>query len=125
MSPGCQTAATAMSDRLAASSTTSVVLLYDYCMTEKRRLSVSVDADLVEAAQATVSAGEAASVSGWVNDALRRQVEHERRLRGIDEFILAFEAEHGEITEAEMDEVARDMRARAIVVRGGSIRRPA
>jgi metal-responsive CopG/Arc/MetJ family transcriptional regulator len=75
-------------------------------MTEKRRLSVSVDADLVEAAQATVSTGEAASVSGWVNDALRRQVEHERRLRGIDEFILAFEAEHGEITEAEMGEVA-------------------
>ncbi|MGH3775480.1 MAG: hypothetical protein ACRDRR_07040 [Pseudonocardiaceae bacterium] len=94
-------------------------------MTEKRRLSVSVDADLVEAGQATVSSGEAASLSRWVNDALRRQVEHDRRLRGIDEFIRAFEAEHGEITEAEMDEVARDMRARATVVRGGSIRRPA
>lgn len=94
-------------------------------MTEKRRLSVSVDMDLVEAGKVTVSAGEAASLSGWVNDALRRQVEHERRLRGIDEFIRAFEAEHGEITETEMDEVARDMRARATVVRGGSVRRPA
>lgn len=94
-------------------------------MTEKRRLSVSVDADLVEAGQATVSAGEADSLSGWVNLALRRQVEHDRRLRGIDEFISAFEAEHGEITEAEMDQVARDLRARATVVRGGSIRRPA
>lgn len=94
-------------------------------MTEKRRLSVSVDADLVEAGQETVSVGEAASLSGWVNDALRRQVEHERRLRGVNEFIRSFEAEHGEITEAEMDEVARDMRARAIVVRGGSVRRPA
>ncbi len=94
-------------------------------MSEKRRLSVSVDADLVEAGQVTVSAGQAASLSGWVNDALRRQVEHDRRLRGIDEFIQAFEAEHGEITEAEMNEVTRDMRARAIVVRGGSIRRPA
>lgn len=94
-------------------------------MTEKRRLSVSVDADLVEAGQATVSVGEAASLSGWVNEALRRQVEHERRLRGISEFIRSFEAEHGEITDAEMDEVARDMRARAIVVRGGSVRRPA
>ncbi|MGH8878217.1 MAG: hypothetical protein ACRD0P_12880 [Stackebrandtia sp.] len=94
-------------------------------MTEKRRLSVSVDAELVEAGQATVSAGAADSLSGWVNVALRRQVEHDRRLRGIDEFIRAFEAEHGEITEAEMDAVARDMRARATVVRGGSIRRPA
>jgi hypothetical protein len=92
---------------------------------EKRRLSVSVDADLVEVGHATVSSGAAASLSGWVNDALRRQVEHERRLRGIDEFIRAFEAEHGEITDAEMDEVARDMRGRAVVVRGGSIRRPA
>lgn len=94
-------------------------------MTEKRRLSVSVDADLVEVGQATVSSGAAASLSGWVNDALRRQVEHERRLRGIDEFIQAFEVAHGDITDAEMDEVARDMRGRAIVVRGGSIRRPA
>lgn len=72
-----------------------------------------------------MSAGEVGSLSGWVNTALRRQVEHERRLRGIDEFIQTFEAEHGEITEAEMDQVSRDMRARAIVVRGGSIRRPA
>ncbi len=94
-------------------------------MTEKRRLSVSVDADLVEVGQATVSSGAAASLSGWVNDALRRQVEHERRLCGIDEFIQAFEVAHGDITDAEMDEVARDMRGRAIVVRGGSIRRPA
>ncbi|MGH3766636.1 MAG: hypothetical protein ACRDS0_05695 [Pseudonocardiaceae bacterium] len=94
-------------------------------MTEKRRLSVSIDADLVAAGRTTVSSGAAASLSGWVNDALRRQVEHDRRLRGIDEFIRAFEAEHGEITEAEMDEAARDMRARAIVVRSDSIRRPA
>lgn len=86
---------------------------------------MSVDADLVEAGQATVSAGDAESLSGWVNLALRRQVEHERRLRGIDEFIQIFEAEHGEITEAEMDAAARDMRSRATVVRGGPARRPA
>ncbi len=94
-------------------------------MSEKRRLSVSVDADLVEAGQATVSAGYADSLSGWVNTALRRQVEHDRRLRGIDEFIRAYEAEHGEITKAEMDQAARATRARAIVVRDDSIRRPA
>ncbi len=85
---------------------------------------MSVDADLVEAGQATVSAGHADSLSGWVNTALRRQVEHDHRLRGIDEFIRAYEAEHGEITEAEMDQAARATRARAIVVRGDSIRRP-
>lgn len=94
-------------------------------MTEKRRLSVSVDADLVEAGLETVSAGAAASMSGWVNDALRRQVKHDRRFRGIEDFIRTYESEHGEIAEAEVDEAARDMRARAVVVRGGSIRRPA
>lgn len=94
-------------------------------MSEKRRLSVSVDADLVEAGQATVSAGDADSLSGWVNLALRRQVEHDRRLRGIDEFIRSFEAEQGEITDAEMEAATRDMRERATVVRGGSTRRPA
>jgi hypothetical protein len=72
-----------------------------------------------------VSAGAADSLSGWVNAALRRQVEHERRLRGVDEFSRVFEAEYDEITEAEMDAVAREMRARATVVRGGSIQRPA
>jgi len=54
-----------------------------------------------------------------VNDALRLKVEHERRLRGIDDFIAAYEAEYGEITDEEMDAAYRA--ARAIVVRGGEI----
>jgi hypothetical protein len=48
---------------------------------------------------------------------------HDRRLRGIDDFIAAYEAEHGEITEEEMDAAVRSMRERAIVVRGGKIAR--
>ncbi len=54
-----------------------------------------------------------------MNDALRLKVEHERRLRGIDDFIAAYEAEYGEITDEEMDAAYRA--ARAIVVRGGEI----
>ena len=56
-----------------------------------------------------------------MNDALRLKVEHERRLRGIDDFIAAYEAEYGEITDEEMDAAYRAARARAIVVRGGEI----
>jgi Arc/MetJ-type ribon-helix-helix transcriptional regulator len=95
--------------------------MYDLGMTAKDRLSVTVDADLIYAAQAAVASGDAESVSAWVNDALRQKADHERRLRGLDEFIKAYEAEYGEITEEEMDAAVRSMRARAIVVRGGEV----
>jgi len=77
-----------------------------------------VDADLVAVAQEAVAQGQADSVSAWVNEALRLKAAHDRRLRAIDEFVAAFEAEHGEITEAEMSEAARHARGRAVVVRG-------
>ena len=95
--------------------------MYAVSMTAKARLSATVDADLIAASQAAVAAGEAESVSAWVNDALRLKVEHDRRLRGIDDFIAAYEAEYGEITDEEMDAAYRAARARAIVVRGGEI----
>jgi Arc/MetJ-type ribon-helix-helix transcriptional regulator len=86
-------------------------------MSVKERLSASVDADLVAVAQEAVAQGQAESVSAWVNDALRLKAEHDRRLRALDEFVAAFEAEHGEISEAEMREAARRARGRAVVVR--------
>lgn len=95
--------------------------MYSLSMTAKSRLSVTVDADLIAAVHAAVTAGAAESMSAWVNDALRLKLDHDRRLRGIDDFIAAYEAEHGEITEEEMDAAVRSMRERAIVVRGGKI----
>ena len=89
-------------------------------MTAKHRLSVTIDADLIVAGQAAVAAGEAESVSAWVNEALRLKAEQDRRLRALDQFIAAYEAEHGEITDEEMDAAVRSMRERAIVVRGGA-----
>jgi Arc/MetJ-type ribon-helix-helix transcriptional regulator len=86
-------------------------------MSTKERLSASVDPDLVAVAQEAVAQGRAESVSAWVNEALRLKVAHDRRLRAIDEFVAAFEAEHGEITGAEMNEAARRARGRAVVVR--------
>ena len=89
-------------------------------MTAKHRLSVTIDADLIVAGQAAVAAGEAESVSAWVNEALRLKAEQDRRLRALDQFIAAYEAEHGEITDEQMDAAVRSMRERAIVVRGGA-----
>jgi Arc/MetJ-type ribon-helix-helix transcriptional regulator len=87
-------------------------------MSLKRRLSASVDADLVAVAQEAVEQGETESLSAWVNDALRLKAAHDQRLRALDEFLAAYEAEHGEITEDEMREAARAARSRAVVVRG-------
>jgi Arc/MetJ-type ribon-helix-helix transcriptional regulator len=95
--------------------------MYVVSMTAKIRLSATVDADVLESVQAAVAAGEAESVSAYVNDALRLKAEHDRRLRGIDRFIAAYEAEHGVITEEEMEAAYRRAKERAIVVRGNRV----
>lgn len=87
-------------------------------MSAKERLSASVDTAFLAVAQEAVRRGHAESVSAWVNDALHLKADHDRRLAAADEFLAAFEAEHGEITEREMRDAARTARARAVVVRG-------
>lgn len=87
-------------------------------MTRKVRLSASLDAELVEAAQAAAARGQAPTVSAWVNDALRLKLEHDRRVQGLAAFIDAFEAAHGEITPAEIRHAARRASSRAVPVRG-------
>ncbi|MBA3742423.1 hypothetical protein [Sporichthya sp.] len=84
----------------------------------RQRLSATVEADLLAAGRDAVAAGEAESLSAWVNAALRRQADHDRRMRALDAFLAEYEAEQGEITEEEMAAAARAMRARAVVVRG-------
>lgn len=91
-------------------------------MTPRERLSATVEADLLAAGREAVAEGRAESISGWVNSALRRQAEHDRRMRALDEFLEAYESEHGEITEQEMQEAARRARSRAVVVRTSSER---
>ncbi|MDA8070686.1 MAG: hypothetical protein M0Z40_18735 [Actinomycetota bacterium] len=86
-------------------------------MTGKQRLSASVDADLLRAAQSAVDEGRASTISAWVNDALRLKAEHDRRMQALDSFLAAYEAEHGAITESEIDDVVRRTRSRATVVR--------
>jgi Arc/MetJ-type ribon-helix-helix transcriptional regulator len=84
----------------------------------KVRLSASVDADLIAAAEQAVARGRLESVSAWVNEALRSKVEQDRRLEALGAFVAAYEAEHGEITADEMRSAARRARARAIATQG-------
>ncbi len=87
-------------------------------MSGKERLSASVDAELLAAAQEAVERGEAESVSAWVNEALRLKADDDRRLAALDDFLAAYEADHGVITEQEMHDAARRARAGAMVARG-------
>ena len=84
----------------------------------KQRLSASVDAELLVAAESAASRGEVANVSAWVNDAMRLKVEHDRSLAELAGVIADFEAEHGEITEEEVEKAVRAARLRAVSVRG-------
>jgi Arc/MetJ-type ribon-helix-helix transcriptional regulator len=86
-------------------------------MKGKQRLSASVDAELLHAAQTAVDEGRATSISAWVNDALRLKAEHERRMQALDSFLATYEAAHGVITDVEIDEAVRRARSRATVVR--------
>lgn len=86
-------------------------------MSEKRRLSASVDAELLAAGRQAVEEGRYESLSSWVNEAMRNQWERDRRLRALDEFLAAYESEHGEITEDEIRQATRRARTRAVVVR--------
>lgn len=86
-------------------------------MNTKQRLSASVDADLLTAAQHAVEAGQAASLSAWVNDALRLKADQERRLAALDEFLADHEATHGAISDQDIDDALHRARSRAVVIR--------
>jgi hypothetical protein len=71
---------------------------------------------MMPAPEAAVASGLAASVSEWVNGAMRRQAEHDQRMLELDEFLGHYESRHGTITEAEIHDANRRARARAVVV---------
>jgi hypothetical protein len=96
-------------------------------MRGKQRLSASVDAELIAAAETAAKRGEVTTVSAWVNDAMRLKLEHDRRLHALAAYVADYEAEHGEITPDDIGWATREARRRAVSVRGsraGEARRP-
>jgi len=77
----------------------------------------------IEAAQTAVAAGQAPSVSAWVDDALRLKVEHESRLAALAAYLQSFEDTHRVITDEEIRDAARRARIRAVTVRGPKTKR--
>ena len=68
----------------------------------KRKISVSLDEDLV----AELEAGDQ-SLSAQVNAALRDELEHRRRQRLLSEYLDQLDAEEGPVDEALIDKYAR------------------
>jgi hypothetical protein len=85
---------------------------------KKRRLTVTVDPELVDAGQRAVETGQADSVSAWVTAALEDKIRRDRKLALLGAAVADFELEFGEITAAEMVAQQRVDRAQAVVVRG-------
>ncbi len=87
-------------------------------MAQKKRLSATVDADLIAAAERATKRGEATTVSAWVNEAMRLKLEHDRRLSSARALIAEFAKEDGPISESDREDALREAKRRAIPVRG-------
>lgn len=95
----------------------------------KRRLSASIDDELLAAAEAAVREGQAPSMSALVEEALRSQVEKGRRLAAMGDFIATLDEEGGRPKDDEVERVMREWTtesaARPDSRRGGSAREAA
>ncbi|HEX8109605.1 MAG TPA: hypothetical protein VF516_17865 [Kofleriaceae bacterium] len=80
-------------------------------------MTVTVDRDLLDAANEAVASGRASSLSTWVNAAMAERAAKDRYLRALAAAIADYEAEFGTISEAELIAQQREDRRTAIVVR--------
>jgi Arc/MetJ-type ribon-helix-helix transcriptional regulator len=84
---------------------------------QKRRVTITVDADIVEEATRAVEEGRAASVSAWIGEAMVARQANDRRLEALGELIAEYEAVQGAITDEELAQQAQADRDSAALVR--------
>lgn len=85
---------------------------------KKRRLTVTVGPELIEAGQRAVESGQAESVSGWVSAALEDKIRRDRKLALLAAAVADYEQEFGEVGAEEIVAQRRADRRDATVVRG-------
>jgi hypothetical protein len=83
----------------------------------KERVTITVDHDLIEAANEAVASGRVSSLSAWVNAALVERAAKERQLRAMADAVAEYEAEFGAISETELVAQQRADRRKSIAVR--------
>jgi len=69
----------------------------------KKRVTVSVEEEVLQVAAQAVTNGDSDSVSSWINDAMVDRVAKELRLAALSELIADYEAEHGAISAREIE----------------------
>ena len=84
---------------------------------QKRRVTITVDADIVEEATRAVEEGRAASDSAWIGEAMVARQANDRRLEALGELIAEYEAVQGAITDEELAQQAQADRDSAALVR--------
>lgn len=96
---------------------------YPLSMTpRKRRLTVTVDPELIEAGNRAVASGAAESLSAWVSLALYDKARRDQQLKHLRDAIADYEAEFGEIRTEDIAAQRRADREDAVVVRGRTTR---
>lgn len=83
----------------------------------RRRVTVTVDDDLLEAAHEAVVEGQAQSMSAWIGEAMALRQRRDQSLAALGRSIAAYEAEHGLITDEELSDQARADRDSAVTAR--------
>lgn len=89
----------------------------------KRRATVTIDENLLAAAQAAVSNGMTDSVSSWINEAMAVRLGRDQRLSNLADLIADYEDEHGVITDDELAEQQQADRDAAAILRQSKVRR--
>jgi Arc/MetJ-type ribon-helix-helix transcriptional regulator len=90
---------------------------------KKARVTITVDAELVRAAEAAVVDGRAESLSAFVNQAVAKELERQRGKQALGAAIAAYEAKYGAISDDDIQARVRENKQRALVVRGRKPRR--
>ena len=86
-------------------------------MKGKRRLSASVDGELLAAAERSASLADV-TLSAWVNEAIRMKLADDAKLKALAAAIADYEREFGGITDEDMEAAQRELQRRAVKVRG-------
>lgn len=89
----------------------------------KKRVTISIDAELFDAGVAAIAAGRAPSMSAWISAAIADKAAKDRRLAALADAVAAYEAEHGVISADELAEQAvadREAAARVAARRGAA-----
>lgn len=80
---------------------------------QKRRVTVTVDEELLQEAGTAVSERRSRSVSEWIGEAMAQRRDRDQRLAVLRRLVSEYEAEHGVISDDEIAEQAQRDRAAA------------